>query len=390
MENAVCAFHEESREINGQWRSVPLADSLLRILAWLGSDCVPYSKKVTTDLVLRIEGPGETEFQKMYRIGDKIGQGGFGKVFQCIDLFCEAAEQEPLCVKVVPLGGHRSHRVVKVAEKEQSELLVQCLRMEHPNIVKCHRFIQTDGALYTVMERCSGPDLVDYVRERGERLPIDDIRTIARQILSAVAAVHNCGIMHRDVKPENFRFKDVESKVLQLLDFGFAKPSPGFPLDHSITGTLLYAAPEVFDGHYCRKCDLWSTGVVFYQLFTGHPPFQTSDVQILRSLHKDPVLTGDGLFRGDIRNLIPRTARFLLRDLLVFDPMHRLSASAALEMEWLLDEPDLMMEKSISRSSTLTRDSSQICLHGTDLTDLTSLKRSYFVWDLAASVADEE
>jgi calcium-dependent protein kinase len=267
------------------------------------------------------------------------------------------------------------------------------LRIEHPNIVKYHRFVHTDDALYTVMERCLGLDLVDQVKEEGEHLPILRIRSLSKQILAAVYAVHNLGIMHRDIKPENFRFKDMTAQVLQLLDFGFAKPAPDVASTHSVTGTLLYAAPEVFDGVYCRKCDLWSTGVVLFQLFTGHPPFQTSDVQILRSLHRDPVLTGDSMFRGVARRQMPTVARSFMRGLLTVEPADRLSAEEAVQHEWLLSEgessgPEESAEGTVSpsmrkRNSTLRRDSSQISIKG----EAADLKRSYFVWDLASAAA---
>jgi calcium-dependent protein kinase len=228
--------------------------------------------------------------------------------------------------------------------------------------------------------------LVDYVKEQGEHLPLDNICLFARQIFAAVAFVHGLSMMHRDIKPENFRFKDAATDQLQLLDFGFAKPCSGFPAAHSITGTLLYAAPEVFDGFYWRECDVWSCGVVFFQLFTGYPPFQTADVQILRSLHRDPVLTGDGLFRGAAQRQVPRGARNFLLGLLAVDPSTRISAQAAFDHEWFQSDlwtidPD---EDAPARKSTLRRDNSQIMEQGEDVG---GIKRSYFVWDLAAASA---
>mmetsp|Transcript_89329 Transcript_89329/g.288809 ORF Transcript_89329/g.288809 Transcript_89329/m.288809 type:complete len:466 (-) Transcript_89329:156-1553(-) len=367
------------------WAS--LADVLLRLLIWLPWECAKHARSPSKTLVIRLNG-SSTEFEKLYSIGEKIGQGGFGKVFACKDLHSKT--EETLCVKVVPVQGRHTARLVKVCEREKSDMLSKCLRIDHPNIVKYHRFIQTDDALYTVMGRCCGLDLVDHVKEQGDHLPIDRIRLLAQHILAAVATVHGLDIMHRDIKPENFRFKDTTAQVLQLLDFGFAKPAQDFPAEHSITGTLLYAAPEVFDGHYCRKCDLWSTGIVFFQLFTGHPPFQTGDVQILRSLHRDPVLIGDGLFRGEAQRQVPRGARDLIRGLLAVEPSERLCAQIACEHEWLQQDTTSEEEeedKGPRRKSTLKRDSSQISMHGGD--ESAGIKRSYFVWDLAGSASSD-
>jgi len=336
---------------------------------------------------LQLEG-GEEAVAKLYSIGEILGHGSFGKVFACT----ERASGEELCVKVVPLHGRRVSRVAKVCEDTKRKTICRCLQINHPNIVTYHRFLQTADALYTVMDKCHGPDLVDYVKDQGQQLPIDTIRELSAQILRAVDAVHQVGIMHRDVKPENFRFEDREATVLQLLDFGFAKPTQSEPAQHTITGTLLYAAPEVFDGSYCCKCDLWSAGIVLFQLFAGHPPFQTSDVGILRSLHRDPMLTGSNLFRGPQWRQAPRLAQALIRGLLTTSPSERLSAEEAIAHSWFRDEqveePSMLRKSS---SSMLKRDNSNICMAGLagDNQEV-ELKRSYFVWDLAGAAAASE
>mmetsp|Transcript_125491 Transcript_125491/g.360728 ORF Transcript_125491/g.360728 Transcript_125491/m.360728 type:complete len:375 (-) Transcript_125491:153-1277(-) len=344
-----------------------VADQLLVTLSWLRRECVAPVDE--SKLLLQLEG-GVEAFDKYYTKSAQIGQGAFGKVYACQSRGPPGEPHhgigEELCVKVVPLSGRRAARVARVCEEEKRELLLTCLRIEHPNIATYYRFIQTDDALFTVMQRCCGPDLVDFVKEAPEEhLPIKTIRDLASQIFAAVAAVHSHGIMHRDVKPENFRFRDQDTRVLQLLDFGFAKPTRGSPAEHSVTGTLLYAAPEVFDGVYCQKCDTWSAGIVLFQLFVGDPPFQTSDVDILRALHRDPLLTGDSLFRGLARRLVPHAARDLVQGLVNVDPVERLSAEQACQHSWLFLENDSIepAEDGV-RKSTLVRCSSSISTMG--------------------------
>lgn len=314
---------------------------------------------------------GREDFERLYSIGEKIGEGGFGQVFKCKDLHSPRGEDgAPLCVKIVPLHGRHSPRVARLCEDEKRELLYHLFRMEHPNLVHYHRFVQTGEALYTVMDRCCGPDLVDYVAGNKDQLPIDVVRSLGTQILLALVAVHAVGIMHRDVKPENFRFRDATTDTLQLLDFGFAKPSGAAPGQHTVTGTLLYAAPEVFDGFYSCSCDLWSAGVVLFQLFSGEPPFATSDVGILRSLHRDPVLAGDALFRGAGWEAVPVSAKHLVRGLLTVDVGARLTAAEASEHAWLSGaaaEPASPVQSALRRCSD----------------SIAELKRTYFVWNLA-------
>lgn len=375
---------EPTRKPHATWSFATLADLLVQGFAWLQSECIPPRREPKPPL-LQLEG-GTAEFEKLYRIGDMIGQGGFGKVFACQELGCRANDDAPLCVKVVPFQGRRVSREAKVCEKDNCEILLRCLRMDHPNIAKYHRFLHTEDAMYTVMDRCCGPDLVDYVKDQGEQLPTERIRGLSLQILHAVAAVHRIGIMHRDIKPENFRFKDSAAEVLQLLDFGFAKLAPSAPAANSVTGTLLYAAPEVFDGVYGAKVDVWSAGVVLFQMFAGHPPFQTSDVGILRSLHRDPLLTGTSLFRGPVRRQTPDIAQDLICLLLSVDPSERLDAEVACGHAWF--DLDTDGEEVQSRRS-MRRVSSQRSAAGE--TASVELKRSNFVWDLAsAATTDDE
>lgn len=374
---------------------LPLTKGALKaVLSWLPRECLPARVEPVSIVEprstwLNLDG-GEEAVEKLYSRGEKLGQGSFGKVFACMDLSTRA----DLCMKVVPLQGRKGERVAKVCGDSKREILCQRLWMDHPNIVKYHRFLQTAEALYTVMDRCLGPDLVDFVRDQGQQLPIDRIRDLSSQILSAVAGVHKMGIMHRDIKPENFRFKDVDATVLQLLDFGFAKPAPSEPTAHTITGTLLYAAPEVFDGIYDRKCDLWSAGVVLFQLFAGHPPFQTHDVSILCSLHHDPLLAGNALFRGPQWRQAPRLAQVLIRGLLTANPSERLDAEEACEHSWFRAEEGTDMGGGLgmgprkSSSSKLKRDSSSISVKGLGEKKAGDLKRSYFVWDLAGAATD--
>jgi len=340
--------------------------------------------------MLEVEGSeGEKVFKSLYVAGEKIGEGTFGKVYACSPLpgapRGPRSREEPICVKMVPRTGRHGNRGSKVLQDEKAELLRLYELLEHPHIVRYHRFVLTRDMLYIVMSRCEGPGLMDYVEATGTLLPMDapsgpSARGLARQMLSALAAVHAIGMMHRDVKPDNFRFQDSEGLSLQLLDFGAAKPdATDSPAAHSVTGTLLFAAPEVFDAFYCRSCDLWSVGVVYFLLVSGYAPFESSDVTMLRSMHRDPVLTGDSLLRGEQWKKAPHGARELARGLLQVDPAKRLSAAAALQLPWLRqdggqDEADPELDG--TRSHPLVRNSSRSA-------SITDLRRSYFVWNLA-------
>jgi len=330
----------------------------------------------------------DNEFEREFGIGEKIGQGHFGQVFQCSCHGESALSERTLCVKVTsPDGNGHEASAVDPCATRPGGILQQLLNLEHPNLVRCHRVMQTGSALYTIMDRCCGPDLDDYLASNGGQLLMETVGPLLQQMISGVAALHDVGIMHRDVKPENLRFTDATADRLQLLDFGLSKQchrgsnkhgdEMAAPSQHTIVGTLLYVAPEVFDGFYGRRCDLWSVGVVAYELCAGQQPFNTSDVHILRSLHRDPVLTGSSLFRGAAWDAASLTAQSLVRGLLSVDQYDRLSAAAALEHSWFAGDSD---DVAAEEAAKLIRNVSGL---GRRPASSAELKRTAFAWNLA-------
>lgn len=320
---------------------------------------------------------GAAEFEAMYRIGEEIGKGSFGRVYACCELGRPLKEKESaLCVKVVPTSGRRRQ------ESVGRTLLSVLQSLDHPNVIRMHHIMHSRDTVYILMDKCDGPELLDY--DAGEvgngMMDLETVQRLASQMLSALALVHSLRTMHRDVKPENFRFQDHKATTLKLLDFGSAKMSSGKRESHSVTGTLLYAAPEVFEGFYWYACDVWSVGVVLFLLISGQLPFESSDVNVLTSMHRDPILTGSCLLRGERWNQVPSDARALVRGLLSVDPAKRISASAALQHTWLTKE----YGSSMSRAGSAT--SLRLCHSKSSLVDL---KRTCFNWNLAGC-GDEE
>lgn len=369
-----------------------LAGRLLRGLGRLGvlprSCRGMLSEGSDLGLLLDLEGTSET-FEDYFRFGDRIGEGTFGKVYACAPIGEAVSEDDACCVKVVATQGRHAGREAKLPDEEKLRFLALFDSLQHPNIIHYKRFIQSADSLYIVMSRCMGPDLVDHIETAGGALSLAAVQDLGRQILSAIALVHSHGMMHRDIKPENFRFRDPSASILQLLDFGAAKPSDTTPKAHTVTGTLCYAAPEVFDGVYCKSCDLWSAGVVLFVLVSGQLPFQSSDVTMLRSMHRDPVLTGDCLFRGERWHQAHRDAKNLVRGLLTVEPCARLTAAGAQEQRWLCSaEGDCgevsgqQEEDHAKLAGDVDESVSSLRRVGSSKIALADLKRSYFVWDL--------
>merc|ERR1719478_674662 len=157
-----------------------------------------------------------------------------------------------------------------------------------------------------------------------------DAAEAAFQMLLAVNYIHTHGIVHRDIKLENFLYEKPDSNHLKLIDFGFSKiwePNTKMALS---CGTLAYVAPEVLDKSYTSKCDLWSLGVVIFILLVGYMPFAGSEshqVQMIRQ--------GKCTYRKESWAKVSKEASAFIGRLLLVDPIKRLSAEEALQETWI-------------------------------------------------------
>lgn len=160
----------------------------------------------------------------------------------------------------------------------------------HPNIVAIYDIGQDDSLHYIVMEMVEGRDLKDIIRERAP-LEVPEAFGIARQVASALAFAHQRGLVHRDVKPQNIMVTD--QGTAKVTDFGIARSLSASQLTRTgmVIGTAHYFAPEQAQGKPASpSSDIYSLGVVLYEMLTGHLPFE-ADTPIgvaMQHLHSDP------------------------------------------------------------------------------------------------------
>ena len=163
-------------------------------------------------------------------------------------------------------------------EQLRQEIFIMC-QLDHPNIVRLEEVYESTTEIYLVQELCLGGELFDRLFPDPDlyEQPGFTERQCARlvkQMLCAVRYIHTKGILHRDLKLENFLFTTNDTDAeLKMIDFGLSKHFKHGEVQHDAVGTPYTVAPEVIRGNYDERCDIWAVGVITYLLLSGDPPF---------------------------------------------------------------------------------------------------------------------
>jgi serine/threonine-protein kinase len=202
-----------------------------------------------------------------YRLETIAGEGGMGRVFRAV----HTKLNKRVAVKV--LRRRYASRPEAIQRFFQEARAVNVIR--HPNIVEITDFVEgpSGGDSYYIMEWLEGSTLAQRLA-RDHMLPIPTVVTIGRQLASALAAVHQAGFVHRDLKPDNVFLIELDGRlVAKILDFGVAVLQG--PTDGAVAGTPAYLSPECAAGRAIDgRSDVYSLGVMLYELLAGAPPFQ--------------------------------------------------------------------------------------------------------------------
>jgi eukaryotic-like serine/threonine-protein kinase len=210
-----------------------------------------------------------------YEISGKIGHGGMGIVYLARDTRLD----RPVAIKMlIPRYTSNPHFRERLKREARA-----AARLSHPGIATVYALEEFGDALYIVYEYVPGHTLLKTIE--GGPLPARQLIDTAIQIAGALAEAHERGIVHRDLKPENVSRTD--SGAIKILDFGLARFEPGTDLKSSnprlthtgvFLGTPAYASPEqLLGGEVDRRTDIFSFGVLLYELATGKHPFGTAD-----------------------------------------------------------------------------------------------------------------
>lgn len=232
-----------------------------------------------------------------YHVLHPIGEGSFGKVFKGRKKF----SGQIVALKFIQKRGKTEKDLANLRQE------IEILRgLKHENIILLLDSFETQHEFCVVTELAQG-ELFEIL-EDDKSLPEAEVRRIAQQLVQSLNYLHSNRIIHRDMKPQNILIS--ANGIIKLCDFGFARAmSSNTIVLTSIKGTPLYMAPElVQELPYNHTADLWSLGVILYELFVGTPPFYTNSIYALINLIvKDPVKYPDNMspdFKDFLKGLL--------------------------------------------------------------------------------------
>lgn len=252
-----------------------------------------------------------------YELGEMVGKGTFAEVFSAVHAPTGAR------VAVKEIDRRRVDDHVRRGILQEMSILGS---LSHPNILRLINTIETGEKLFLVLEYCDRGDLEAYRQTHGgprNRLPEAIARDFARQLAEGLKVLRGERIVHRDLKPQNLLLStDGDAITLKIGDFGFARSLMHENLAATFCGSPYYMAPEIWRGDkYDAKADLWSVGVILFQLVTGELPFLGENRVELR----EKVLSSSGLsFPPDIEADLHPEFIDLCRRLICLDPAERM------------------------------------------------------------------
>jgi eukaryotic-like serine/threonine-protein kinase len=247
-------------------------------------------------------GPGQL-FASRYRIERVLGTGGMGAVYRAIDVELDV----PVALKVIRSENLADPQTGRDFEQRFKQELLLARQVTHQNVLRIHDLGDCGGTKYITMPLIEGSDL-HAILARGP-MPFERVLSLAQQIVSGLAAAHDVGIMHRDLKPQNILVDSSDRAYIS--DFGLAKSyeatALGLTRAGDFIGTPRYIAPEIVEGQPAdHRSDLYAIGLILYEMASGELPFKGNSVMevLMQRVRKTP---------KDLRQVKPEIPEFFSR-----------------------------------------------------------------------------
>lgn len=278
---------------------------------------------VPNEMVLKNVGP--------YHISDEtpIGHGSFSTVYKCYHEF----NRQEFALKTISLVD-----IPKMTDRMKEEIEVM-KRLQHPNIIgliDAFYMPSPENAKYIhlILEYCSNGDLHDFLGGKPLREPF--AKFYIRQLANGLRYLYDNKIIHRDLKPQNLVLN--HAFELKITDFGFAKSfKTGYGMSETICGTPLYMAPEIMEyKKYSIKSDLWSVGVIIYEILVGKTPYEARNhMELLEKIHTTSVVFPRALE-------VSLLCKELIRGLLQKNPADRIDWNEFFNHRWFDTECSIL------------------------------------------------
>lgn len=254
-----------------------------------------------------------------YHLLEHIGGGGMAHVYRAHDIILNRM----VAVKILQPQYSNDEQFIKRFRREAQA----ATSLFHPNVVTIYDVGEEDDIYYIVMEYIEGSTLKEYIQNK-KRLPLDEAIHIMQQILSAISHAHMHHIVHRDIKPHNILIsKDKEAKVT---DFGIARAMSNATITHtnSVMGSVHYLSPEQARGGVVNyKSDIYSLGIVFYEMITGQVPFSGDTAVSIALKHLQNEIPSPKNIVPDL----PQSIENIILKATAKDPLHRYNSVQEME-----------------------------------------------------------
>ena len=275
----------------------------------------------------------DSDIDDDYIVGEVLGKGAFGVVKEATS----KTSGEKYAIKQV-LKDKPGSTAIQLLEREIAVLST----LQHPHIIELVEVYETPKKVFMVLELCCGGELSDLLHKKY-RLSEEEVKVVMCRLAEAVVYMHDCDVVHRDLKLENILVStaDPNDKFnIKVTDFGlsYAKGLPGCDDMSNKCGTLYYMAPEVVRSihEYSKLCDVWSMGVIMYNLLCGKMPFNGETADELQQA----ILSAHLGFTETEWITISEGAKDLIRGMLHVNTTSRLTARQVLEDPWITGETE--------------------------------------------------
>ena len=263
-----------------------------------------------------------------YKIIRKLGEG----MFSTVKLASHSLTGEKVAIKIL-----EKTKVTKLEEKERiNRELAIMKKLNHYNIVKLYQIVETKLTIYLIQENVQGKEFMEYLNKKGKLKEVEACKFF-HQIISGLEYIHQCGIAHRDFKPENILITN-DDTVLKIIDFGLSNMYKNNQLLKTACGSPCYAPPEMikeenYDG---AKSDIWSSGIILYLMLCGKLPFYHEQNEIMY----EKILSG----KFEHPNYLSDNAKDILDKIIEIDPKKRLNFEEIKSHPWfnIINKNELM------------------------------------------------